>query len=99
MYGSALLFENSELFSQHLKARSQNIRHAMGEIFGRAQTASPELEDLRRQLNDLLAKEKEHAVQLRGAMDDRDSLEGKWAAAVERYMMAEKKLDRAKSAQ
>ncbi|TKA46029.1 hypothetical protein B0A54_02835 [Friedmanniomyces endolithicus] len=90
---------NSELFSQHLKARSQNIRHAMGEIFGRAQTASPEVEDLRRQLNDLLAKEKEHAVQLRGAMDDRDSLEGKWAAAVERYMMAEKKLDRAKSAQ
>ncbi|KAK1808788.1 E3 ubiquitin-protein ligase bre1 [Friedmanniomyces endolithicus] len=99
IYGSALLFENSELFSQHLKARSQNIRHAMGEIFGRAQTASPEVEDLRRQLNDLLAKEKEHAVQLRGAMDDRDSLEGKWAAAVERYMMAEKKLDRAKSAQ
>ncbi|TKA73479.1 hypothetical protein B0A55_05942, partial [Friedmanniomyces simplex] len=99
MYGSALLFENSELFSEHLKARSQNIQSAMVDIFGRVHSASPEVEDLRGQLNDLLAKEKEHAVQLRGAMDDQESLEGKWAAAVERYMMAEKKLDRAKSAQ
>ena len=54
---------------------------------------------MRRQLNELLAREKEHAVDLRKAIDDKDSLSDRLEAASYRYMMAEKKLDRAKSAQ
>ncbi|KAK4975045.1 E3 ubiquitin-protein ligase bre1 [Elasticomyces elasticus] len=99
LYGSALLFENSELFSEHLHTRSDNIRSAIVDLFGRLPSASPEVESLRRQLNAMLAKEKEHAVQLREAMDEQESYNEKWMAAVERYMTAEKKLDRVKSAQ
>ncbi|EMC97159.1 hypothetical protein BAUCODRAFT_106504 [Baudoinia panamericana UAMH 10762] len=99
MYGSALLFENSHVFSEHLQARSQSIRSAIADLFGRLPSATPDVESLRAQLNELLAKEKEHAVQLRKALDDQESLTQRWEAAVERYMMAEKKLDRAKSQQ
>ena len=60
---------------------------------------SPDVEDLRRQLNELLAREKEHAVDLRKAIDERDSVSERLENASYRYMTAEKKLDRAKSSQ
>lgn len=99
MYKSALLFENNAMFSEHLQARSESIKGAIADLFGRLPSASPEVEDLRRQLNDFLAREKEHAVELRKAIDDRDSLSERLEAASYRYMTAEKKLDRAKSSQ
>ncbi|KAK3074646.1 E3 ubiquitin-protein ligase bre1, partial [Teratosphaeriaceae sp. CCFEE 6253] len=99
MYGSALLFENSMQFKEHLSSRTQNIKACIQELFGRFNSWSPEAEELRRQFNEVLAKEKEQAVELRSSLDDQLSLKTKWEAAVERYMVAEKKLDRAKSLQ
>lgn len=62
-------------------------------------SASPDVESLRRQLNELLAEEKQHTVELRKAIDDKESLSERLEAASYRYMTAEKKLDRAKSSQ
>ena len=99
MYGSALLFENNELFTEHLQARSQSIKGAISDLFGRLPSASPDVEDLRRQLNEQLAKEKDHAVQLRKALDDQELLNERLENASYRYIKAEKNLDRAKSTQ
>jgi E3 ubiquitin-protein ligase BRE1 len=99
MYRSALQFENSAAFSDHLKARSGSIKSAISDLFGRLPSASPEVEDLRKQLNDLLAKEKEHAVELRRTIDEKDSMYDRLEQAMGRYMIAERKLDRAKSSQ
>ncbi|KAK3717232.1 E3 ubiquitin-protein ligase bre1 [Vermiconidia calcicola] len=99
MYKSALLFNSNEMFSEHLQTRSDNIKSCISDLFGRLPSASPEVEDLRRQLNEVLAREKEHAVDLRKAIDEKGSLSDRLEQASYRYMTAEKKLDRAKSAQ
>ncbi|KAF7189260.1 E3 ubiquitin-protein ligase bre1 [Pseudocercospora fuligena] len=99
LYNSALLFEDSTTFSEHLKARSDGIKTAISDLFGRIPSASPDAEVLRKQLNDLLAKEKEHAAELRRTIDEKDSLYQRLEQAMERYMLAERKLDRAKSSQ
>lgn len=99
LYKSALQFENSAAFTEHLKARSGSIKGAISELFSRLPLASPNVEDLRKQLNDLLAKEKEHAVELRRTIDEKDSMYDRLEQAMGRYMIAERKLDRLKSAQ
>jgi E3 ubiquitin-protein ligase BRE1 len=86
-------------FSEHLKARSSNIKNAIRDLFGRLPAASPDVEELRRQLADLLAKEKEHSVALRKALDEKESMYERLEQAMGRYMTAERKLDRAKSTQ
>jgi E3 ubiquitin-protein ligase BRE1 len=98
-YGSALAFGDNERFSEHLKSRSTNIQAAISDIFSRLPSLSPEAEDLRRQLNDALAREKLHVIQLRQALDEQDSLEHRLEEATKRYIKAEKALDRAKSSQ
>ncbi len=99
MYNSALLFHSNEMFSEHLQHRSESIKHCITDLFGRLPSASPDVEGLRKQLNELLAREKEHAVDLRKALDDKESLSERLEAASYRYIAAEKKLDRTKSAQ
>lgn len=99
LYQSALLFDDNATFSEHLKSRSSNIKSAIADLFGRLPAASPDVEDLRKQLSDLLAKEKEHVVALKRALDEKDSLYERLEQAMGRYMTAERKLDRAKSTQ
>ena len=99
LYKSALLFEDNALFSEHLRTRSSGIRAAISDIFSRFPPASPEAEDYRRQINSMLAAEKGHAVELRQALDDVQSLTERLESASYRYMTAEKKLDRVKSTQ
>lgn len=99
MYGSKLRVEDNSLFSTHLQARSESIQGAIHDLFGRMPSAQPEVEDLRRQLNDLLLKEKEHAIKLKTALEDQDSLQERLENASYRYIKAEKMLDRAKSSQ
>lgn len=99
MYKSALMFEDNETFSEHLKARSDGIKTAISDLFGRLPAASVDVENLRGRLNEYLAKEKEHAVELRRTIDEKDSLYERLEQAMGRYMTAERKLDRAKSQQ
>jgi E3 ubiquitin-protein ligase BRE1 len=93
------LFEDNLTFSEHLKSRSSNIKSAIRDLFGRLPATSSDVEDLRKQLVDLLAKEKEHAVSLRKALDEKESMYERLEQAMGRYMTAERKLDRAKSTQ
>lgn len=100
IYGSALQFSTAESFTTHLQARSAQIKSAISDLFGRLSTPhSPEVESLRRQLNDALAREKAHVVELRAALDAQESLNERLESASYRYVKAEKQLDRAKSAQ
>lgn len=99
MYKSALLFENSDMFSEHLQSRSESIRGCIRELFGRLPSASPEVEELRAKINQLLAQEKEHSVKLRKSIEDQELLSERLEKASYRYMTAEKKLDRVKSTQ
>ena len=99
IYGSKLQFQESEVFSEHLHARSESIKGAIHDLFGRLPNTTPEVEEMRRQLNDLLAREKEHAISLRTALDDQESLQERLENASYRYIKAEKALDRAKSSQ
>jgi E3 ubiquitin-protein ligase BRE1 len=41
MFKSALEFADNEVFSAHLSERSQKIKDAISDIFGRIPTASP----------------------------------------------------------
>ena len=61
--------------------------------------SSPAEEQLQRRLADLLAREKELAVEMKSAIDEKDSMYERLEAAMGRYMTAERKLDRAKSSQ
>ena len=98
-YTSALLFENSHTFSQHLQSRTEKISATIKDLFSRLPQTSPEVLDLQRRLNDLLAREKDATAELRRVQDERDSLQERLEQASYRYMTAEKKLDRVKSSQ
>ena len=99
LYRSALSFQDSETFSKHLQSRSERITGLIQDLYSRLPQSSPEVQELQGQLNELLAREKENAVELRKAIDEKESLEERLEQASYRYMTAEKKLDRSKSAQ
>lgn len=99
MYQSALLFESSEAFSNHLQTRADVIKTSVTELFSRLPSSSPDMEEVRRQLNAVLAREKELTIDLRRTLDDKESISERLEQASYRYMTAEKKLDRAKSSQ
>lgn len=98
-YTSALLFESSDTFSQHLRSRTEKISATIKDLYSRLPQSSPDVQDLQKRLNELLAREKDTAAELRRAQDERDSLQERLEQASYRYMTAEKKLDRAKSSQ
>lgn len=97
MFQSALLFENHETFQDHLKNRSNKIKAAIRDIFGRLPTASPEVQDLQNRLAALLATEKTYIVERQRIIDERDQLSERLENASYRYLVAEKKLDRKES--
>ena len=99
MYKAALIFGDNDAFSKHLRARSAAIEATITDIFSRLPQSSPEILEYQKQIGDTLAREKETAVQLRKAVDERESLQERLEQASYRYMTAEKKLDRAKSTQ
>ena len=69
----------------------------MKTLFDRLPAASPEIRDLQARLSSLLAAEKTHAAELHRLMTERDQLSDRLENASYRYIVAEKKLDRAKS--
>ena len=99
MYKSALLFQDNAMFTQHLQLRSESIKATITTLFSQFPAAAPGAEEMREQLNEALAREKEHSVLLRTAIDEKESMEVRLEQASWRYMTAEKKLERAKSAQ
>lgn len=99
MFRSALEFSDNETFSAHLADRSSQIKSAICELFGKISTAAPEIRDLQEKIATALAQEKVAIVQCQALSSEKQSLDERLEEASYRYMMAEKKLDRAKSAQ
>lgn len=98
LFRSALLFDSNEAFSSHLKERSSKIKSAITDIFSRLPSASPDVRELQERLAALLATEKAHIVESQRIIAERDQLTERLEQASYRYLMAEKKLDRSKSA-
>ncbi|KAG8532098.1 uncharacterized protein KY384_003735 [Bacidia gigantensis] len=97
-FPSVLLDSDSEAFKAHLKARSSDISSAVSKLFAHRSNASPEVSELHGRLAQLLATEKSHIIELENSRHEKKKLEGRLEDAVLRYMLAEKKLDRSKSA-
>ncbi|KAI4787700.1 E3 ubiquitin-protein ligase-like protein bre1, partial [Aureobasidium sp. EXF-8846] len=99
LFRSSLLFDDHAQFESHLKSRSSKIKAAIKDVFGRLPAAEPEVRSLQERLSALLATEKAHVIESQRIIGERDQLSERLEQASYRYLLAEKKLDRAKSAQ
>lgn len=97
IFRSSLQFEDIETFEKHLKSRSDDIRDVITRLLAISPKAPPAVSDLQSQLAKKLAEEKVTITELERAVGDKQQAEESLEAASLRYMVAEKKLDRAKS--
>ncbi|RAR01930.1 e3 ubiquitin-protein ligase bre1 [Stemphylium lycopersici] len=95
----ALLCEENEIFKRHLSKRKESILASLSHLFARYPASSPEVADLQKKLSELLASEKEHVIRLQRVATEKEQLSDRLDTATHRYLVAEKKLDRLKSAQ
>ncbi|KAL4759949.1 E3 ubiquitin-protein ligase BRE1 [Aspergillus foveolatus] len=96
-FQSALQFEDLDNFEQHLKSRSDDIRDIISRLVAKSPTSPPEVSDLQSQLARKLAEEKATLAELSKVLSEKQQLEESLEEASLRYMVAEKKLDRARS--
>lgn len=100
---TGLGFQDSQLFKEHLSDKASTIKLRLESLFKRiaANTGDvkPEVSELESKFKTVLAKQKEYKVQLDGLTQKKDELSVSLDAAMLRVVKAEKKLDRAKSAQ
>ncbi|TKA82435.1 hypothetical protein B0A49_00034 [Cryomyces minteri] len=96
-FRSSLLFADNQKFEEHLRSRSKDIKSAMSQIFGKLTIAPPDIIQLQGRLSTLLAAEKVHIAELHRVTTEKDQLSERLENASYRYMVAEKKLERAKS--
>ena len=90
-------FEDAEEFQSHLTSRSEDIRAIISQVQSKANDAPAEISDLHTSLAKKLAEEKVTIAELQKALAEKQQLEESLEAASLRYLVAEKKLDRAKS--
>lgn len=96
-FKSSLQFEDVEGFESHLKSRSDDIREIISHFQSKLANAPPEVTDLQSQLAKKLAEEKVAISNMEKTLAEKQQLEESLEAASLRYMVAEKKLDRARS--
>jgi E3 ubiquitin-protein ligase BRE1 len=98
-FPTSLLFEDNENFKAHLNARSQSIKSILSVLFKKIPSVKPDVAKLQGEITRLLALEKSHIMELQRVMSDKKQLDKRLDAATYRYMVAERKMDRMKSAQ
>ncbi|KAF2474079.1 E3 ubiquitin-protein ligase-like protein bre1 [Lindgomyces ingoldianus] len=98
-FPASLLYEDSVNFSKHLSSRSEKIKATLSNFFTKFPPTSPQLADIQQQLSKQLAKEKEHICELQRVITEKEQMSERFHMATQRYMLAEKKIDRIKSAQ
>ncbi|KIV80505.1 hypothetical protein PV11_08001 [Exophiala sideris] len=94
---SSLLFTDQEQFEEHLRTRSKEIKAVISRLFGPNKSDTSDVTELQSKISRLLAAEKGHVVELSRLQAEKEDLETRLENASLRYMMAEKKIDRAKS--
>lgn len=92
-----MLFSDHDTFEQHLQNRADEIKATISHLISRAPNVSSDITDLQEKLSQKLADEKVAAADLEKAVADKQQLEERLDAASLRYMVAEKKIDRARS--
>lgn len=97
-FPSALLNTDNRTFEEHLQSKSKEIARAISEIFSDSPESSADVADLKGQLAKSLAAEKGYLTALEKSRVQREQLEGQLENASLRYMVAEKRVDRQKSA-
>jgi E3 ubiquitin-protein ligase BRE1 len=97
VFKSSLQFEDVEEFESHLKSRTDDIREIISYFHSRMASLSPDVTQLQDQLAKKLAEEKVTIARLEQTVAEKLQLEESLEAASLRYMVAEKKLDRARS--
>ncbi|EKD20503.1 uncharacterized protein L3040_004209 [Drepanopeziza brunnea f. sp. 'multigermtubi'] len=101
-FPTALHFKGSEEFQGHLTSKAKEIKAKLQVIFTRLAASrgeqSPDIEDLQSKLTKLLGAQKEFVIKLDRLRTERDELNERLETASLRYIKAEKKYDRARSA-
>lgn len=97
MFKSSLQFEDVDEFESHLKSRTEDIREIISHLHSGVANLSPDVTQLQDQLAKKLAEEKVTIARLEQTVAEKQQLEESLEAASLRYMVAEKKLDRARS--
>ncbi|KAL8997473.1 MAG: hypothetical protein Q9169_003253 [Polycauliona sp. 2 TL-2023] len=97
-FPSALLTTDNRTFEEHLQSKSRQITKAIGNIFSHTSEPATEIGELKGQLARSLAAEKGYVTALEKSRLEKEQLEGQLDNASLRYMVAEKKVDRQKSA-
>jgi len=97
-FPSALLESDSAAFKKHLKSRSTEISSAISQLFKQGPISAPDVSELHGRVAELLAAEKTHIIELEKSRLEKEKLLERLEDASLRYMLAEKKLDRSKSA-
>lgn len=97
-FQSALLTADNPTFEEHLKSRSAEISSAISQLFSKSIAPSPEISELQGRIARLLSTEKVHITELEKSRSEKEQLEERLESASLRYMVAEKKLERARSA-
>ncbi|KAI0390799.1 E3 ubiquitin-protein ligase-like protein [Xylariaceae sp. FL0594] len=96
-------FKDLEEFESHLNEKALKIKSTVETLFtqlaGNRGKVAPDTARLESQVKSLLAKEKELHIKLDRLTSDKDNLSEQLNNATLRYMKAERKLDRVKSAQ
>ena len=96
-FPSALLTTDIETFQKHLQSRSSEIASAISQLFARSTGPSPEIAYLQGHLASLVASEIGHITALEKSRLEQEQLLQRLEAASTRYILAERKVDRAKS--
>jgi E3 ubiquitin-protein ligase BRE1 len=91
---SSLYDTDVETFKTHLQERSRNIKDALSRLLAASKSYNPDIVHLQSQLSEKLAAEKVHVVELQRLQSEVEELSEGRDTAVERYMRAEKKLER-----
>ncbi|KAL1880619.1 E3 ubiquitin-protein ligase bre1 [Diaporthe australafricana] len=95
--------QDAQLFQKHLAENGQAIKTILETLFNRLAThrgdVKPEIAEMESKIKSLLAEQKEYKVQLESLNHKKEELSANLDAAMLRVVKAEKKLDRARSAQ
>lgn len=100
-YSTAVNFRASEDFTEHLGAKSKEIKSKLSTFFtnitaSRGNSTS-DIQDLQSKLAKLLSSQKEYMVKVDRLRAEKEELSERLETASLRYIKAEKRLDRAKS--
>jgi E3 ubiquitin-protein ligase BRE1 len=94
---SSLMFPNQPQLAEHISSRTHEIQAIISRLFSRSKAFTPEVVELQRRINDLLASEQAHTAEVHKLRSDSEDLESRLETAIERYVVAEKRYERAKS--